>query len=49
MNSGFMISRINPIVLTLSALVSDPGIYLGTGGPQDPQLYFSFFGLFNAL
>ena len=31
----------------LSPGVLDPGNYLG--GPQDPQLYFAFLGLFYAL
>ena len=39
----FKIFCINP----LSPGVLDPGNYPG-GGPQDPQLYFAFFGLFYA-
>ena len=35
--------QLNP----LSPGVLDPGTYPG-GGPQDPQLYFAFFGLFYA-
>ena len=32
----------------LSPGVLDPGNSPGGGGPQDPQLYFAFFGLFYA-
>ena len=41
---NFKAKILNP----LSPGVLDPGNYPGGGGPQDPQLYLAFFGLFYA-